>query len=166
MLNIENEQEKLEITPEIEEKLKDALETVTSGEGVEYDSVVDLIFTDDEGIKRINESERNIDAPTDVLSFPLLEYPAGKVYSEVYSDENLKDHMFLNDSLMLGDVVISGERAVSQAGEYGHSIMRETVFLFVHSLLHLLGYDHMNEEDRKKMNEREDRYMTLLDLER
>lgn len=166
MLNLENGQTALTADDTMVCKLEEALDVVTEGEGVEYEPEVSLYLVDDEAIRAINHEHRGIDAPTDVLSFPVLIFEPGKVFSQSYTEANLRDEMFLDDRLLLGDILISGERAVSQAAEYGHSELRETVFLFVHSLLHLLGYDHLEETDRERMVSREQHYMSLIGVDR
>ena len=104
-------------------------------EGFENDVQLSVTFTDNEGIRAINKSYRSIDSATDVLSFPLVDFEGGE---EPPMDEPL---------LPLGDIVISLERAREQALEFGHSYERELAFLTVHSMLHLLGYDHVNSEE-------------------
>lgn len=115
-------------------------------EGFDKDTEVSVSFTDDKGIRAINRTYRNIDEPTDVLSFPMLDF----------------DDM---DNTSIGDIVISLERAAEQAEEFGHSFEREVAFLTVHSTLHLLGYDHMNEFDEKDMRERQREIMKAMGLE-
>ncbi len=108
-------------------------------EGFFNNAEVSVTFTDNEGIQRLNSEYRNIDKPTDVLSFPLTDFEGGE---EPPANEEVAS---------LGDIVISLERAREQANEFGHSFEREVAFLTVHSMLHLLGYDHVNseEEDRE-----------------
>lgn len=111
--------------------------------------VFSIIFTNNNGIRQLNKEFRNLDRATDVLSFPLLENN-GKIVSGVS-----KNDLFLNEKgeyeLAFGDIVFSLEKAREQALCYGHSMEREIAFLTVHSVLHLLGYDHLNPEDEKKM---------------
>ena len=122
-------------------------------EGYENDCEVSVTLTDNEGIHALNKQFRGIDTPTDVLSFPLVEYEE--------SDEPPVDE----DTNMLGDIVISLERAEEQADEFGHSFEREVAFLCVHSMLHLLGYDHVNsEEEDKEMRRRQSDIMEALGL--
>ncbi len=166
MLNLENEQDQIALEAVLVKKLNDALEAVTVGEGVEYDADVTLFLVDDREIQRINEEYRGIAQPTDVLSFPVIQYEAGRVFADSYDEATLTDDMFLGDSLLLGDIFLSGERAMAQSEEYGHSLLREVVFLFVHSLLHLVGYDHMTEADRLLMERKQDQYMTEIGVER
>ncbi len=166
MLNIENTQDSFVIREELLRKLNEALDRVCEGEGVLYEPEVSVYFVDDPTIAEYNATYRSIPAATDVLSFPGLLYPPGMTFQSVYNEDNLLDHMFNEDRLMLGDVVISGDRVESQALEYGHSTLREAVFLFVHSILHLLGYDHMEDADKQIMNAKEDFYMSSLGVER
>lgn len=121
-------------------------------EGLPADNAeISLSFVSEEEIKELNKKYRGIDNHTDVLSFPLIE-----------------DFDCLNteDEYMLGDVVICLPQAYRQAEEYGHSPRREIVYLFVHSVCHLLGFDHMQEDEKKEMRQREEEVMSLLDLER
>ena len=127
---ITNEQDKITFIPEYEELIKKSVEGTLEYEGFEKNCEVSVTFTDDEGIRELNREYRDIDRPTDVLSFPMF-------------DEG--------DEVVLGDIVISLERARLQAEEYGHSIEREISFLCVHSCLHLLGYDHETGEDDEKI---------------
>ena len=114
-----------------------------------------MTFTDNEGIRELNKKFRNMDKPTDVLSFPLFDF-------EGESEEPPIDEIVNN----LGDIVISLEKAREQAEEYGHSFERETAFLCVHSMLHLLGYDHeISEEDDKEMRARQTEIMKIMGLE-
>ena len=110
-----------------------------------YEAEINVLFTDNAGIQEMNKEYREIDRPTDVLSFPMFEYDENGEIIEEFADFNKKGE------LLLGDIVISLEHAEKQAQEYGHSYMREVGFLTVHSMLHLFGYDHMNEEDEKEM---------------
>ena len=122
-------------------------------EGYSNDCEVSVTLTDNEGIHALNKQYRSIDAPTDVLSFPLVEY------------ENT-DEPPVDEATMLGDIVISLERAEEQAEEFGHSFEREVSFLTVHSMLHLLGYDHVNsEEEEEEMRSRQRDIMKNLGLE-
>lgn len=122
---------------------------------------INVLITDNEGIHRINLEQRQVDAPTDVLSFPMFDLTAG----EPPVDEHLLDPA--THRLPLGDMVISLERATAQAEEYGHSIQRELGYLAVHSVLHLLGYDHMDEgEQKRQMRAREEAIMNEMGVPR
>ena len=117
-----------------------------------------MLITDNEGIHRINLEQRQVDAPTDVLSFPMFDLTAG----QPPVDERLLDPA--THRLPLGDMVISLERATAQAEEYGHSLMREVCFLAVHGALHLLGYDHITPEDDARMQEIAQKILSTLGI--
>ena len=132
----ENMQDKHCVTYALKILVRNAIEATLAFEGVTAPCEVSVTFADDEGIRAINREYREIDAPTDVLSFPLFEEQGGKK--------------------QLGDIVLSLERCAAQAEEFGHSFARECAFLTVHSTLHLLGYDHVNgEEEEKDMRQRQ-----------
>ncbi len=158
---IEDEQEKIEFTERLEEIVQKAVMTTleTVGADDETDFEVSIIITDNEGIREINREYREIDSPTDVLSFPILEFDEDGVMKEDSGDYD-------GDLLLLGDIVISLERAQAQAQEYGHSLEREVGFLTVHSTLHLLGFDHMEEPYTTLMREREKEIMNIMELHR
>ena len=159
---IENEQDKLEFTDELSEIMQKAvattLETVSGAES-ETDFEVSILITDNEGIHQINKETRDVDSPTDVLSFPILEFDEDGVMIEESGDYD-------GDLLLLGDIVLSLEKAKAQAEEYGHSFEREVGFLTVHSTLHLLGFDHMEEPYTSVMRAREKEIMDIMDLHR
>ena len=119
-----------------------------------YEAEVNLTLTDNNGIHEINKEFRNIDRPTDVLSFPMLQYetPGDFTFLE---DENSDDFNPDTGEAMLGDIVISVDKVIEQAESYGHSVEREYAFLITHSMLHLFGYDHMEEEEAKVMEEKQ-----------
>lgn len=118
-----------------------------------YETEINLILTDNEGIHELNREYRGIDRPTDVLSFPLVDYETPGVFPEGI-EEQAEDYFNLDTGeLMLGDIIISAEKVIEQAEEYGHSILREFSFLIVHSMLHLFGYDHMEDEERLIMED-------------
>ena len=132
----EDSQEKFKVTYALKMLVRRAILATLEAEGVTADCEVSVTFTDNEGIRAINRAYREIDAPTDVLSFPLFEESeAGK---------------------QLGDIVLSLERCREQGEEFGHGFERECAFLTVHSTLHLLGYDHVNsDEEEREMREKQ-----------
>ena len=131
-----------------------------AAEGVAVPCEVDVLLTDDEGIHQINLEQRGVDAPTDVLSFPMFDLKPGEK-SEA-GDEDPESGL-----VPLGDMCISLERARAQAEEYGHSVERELSYLAVHSVLHLLGYDHMDEGPMKaQMRRREEHILEGLGIRR
>ena len=153
MIYFENDQEKMQISYKLKRLVRLAVEATLAYENIVRDLEVSVTFTDDEGIRKLNRNYRKIDRATDVLSFPLFDFEGE---GDAMSDE-------LDD--MLGDIVISLERAAAQAEEFGHSFEREVAFLTVHSMLHLLGYDHeTSEEDELDMRRRQTAIMEMLGL--
>ena len=147
-------------SPAVAAALRKAIKTALQAEGVEVPCEVNVMLTDDEGIREINKVMRQLDKPTDVLSFPMFDLTPGEHPDEYDADPE-------TDRVPLGDMCISVERAKAQAEEYGHSFEREICYLSVHSVLHLLGYDHMDEGKMKKqMREHEETVMAALKLER
>ena len=127
-------------------------------EGFPFEAEVGLTLVDNESIHELNKKFRGIDRPTDVLSFPLIEYSKPGDFSEI---ENNEDNFSPETGeAMLGDIVISIPKVREQAKEYGHSLLREFSFLVAHSMLHLMGYDHMEDDERKVM---EDKQTLILD---
>ena len=121
---------------------------------------------DNEEIREINNDTRNIDRETDVLSFPMLDYEDKKVFKEMYKNYKFSQSDFDGDELVLGDVVLSLEKALEQSREFNHSFEREASYLVVHSILHLLGYDHMEENDKIVMRKREEEILNKLNITR
>ena len=141
---LENAQEAVSISEDIEETIKVAVQETLKYEECDFSAEVSVTIVSAEEIRKINREQRNIDSVTDVLSFPMLYFDdAGDIVDCDY-DVN-------GENIILGDIVICGERAMSQAKEYGHSFRREMAFLTVHSMLHLLGYDHVNSENEEKI---------------
>lgn len=144
---VSNLQEKTAVDDQTAGFLADAAGNVLKAAGYGADAEVSLVFVDDEYMQELNRQYRGLDCPTDVLSFAMMEgepVACGK------------------DVILLGDVVISLQTAARQAGEYGHSFLREAAYLTVHGVLHLLGYDHQEEEQRKIMRRQEDEIMDSL----
>lgn len=151
-----------------EELLKACITRALREEGMEYDCEVNVLITGDEGIHQINLEQRGVDRPTDVLSFPMFELIPGLPVREG-NENGLRVEVEETGLLPLGDMVLSYERAVAQAQEYGHSVERELGYLCVHSVLHLLGYDHMDGDDgpmKRQMRGREEAIMTALGIPR
>lgn len=133
--------------------------------GCPYEAEVNVLFTDNEAIREINRENREIDAPTDVLSFPIGEYPVPGFFDDLEEEQPEVFHPDTGE-LMLGDIVISVDRVVSQAKDFGHSEERELGFLLAHSVLHLCGFDHMEEEERIVMEEKQRQIMDVLKIYR
>lgn len=135
-------------------------------EGCPYEAQVSITITDAESVRVLNRTYRGIDSATDVLSFPMLDLSSPADLTDIQEDEYFDCFDPSTGELMLGDIVINAERVYSQAGEYGHSVTREFAFLVAHSMLHLLGYDHIEEEDRILMEERQRLLMETLGISR
>ena len=154
---LENNQDKLPIDDGIKDTIEQVIRKTLDEEGFGFSAEVSVTIVDAEEIRRINREQRNIDAITDVLSFPMLEFDEKK--KVINSDFDMD-----GENLLLGDIVICAERALAQAEEYGHSYKREMAFLTVHSMLHLLGYDHMN--GQKEMFSRQEEILDMLGITR
>ena len=151
-----NEQDKENVTPELRCLVKAAIYAALSYEDFRKSAEISVTFTDNDGIQEINREQRNVDAPTDVLSFPIMS-----------GDDSEADTDRSNGAVMLGDIVLNLERARVQAAEFGHSYTREVAFLTVHSVLHLLGYDHLtSEEADRDMRARQDAVLDMMGIKR
>ena len=140
--------------------LRQVIPAALEAEGVEVPCEVDVLFTDDQGIHAVNLEQRGVDAPTDVLSFPMFDLTPGEHPGEEDADPG-------TGLVPLGDMVISLERAKAQGEEFGHGSRRETAYLAVHSVLHLLGYDHLDEGPMKQqMRAREEDILSRLGITR
>ncbi len=155
---INNEQNDVELTAELEKLITTVVNAALNYEKAEKDMEVSVSLTDNDNIQILNREHREKDMPTDVLSFPMLEFENGEMIDDVGD--------YFDDVLILGDIIISVERAISQAKEYGHSFERELGFLLCHSVLHLLGYDHEDESERAIMREKEEAILESIGLKR
>lgn len=163
-LNIEKETE-VDFPFDYEALAEEVINFTIEHEDFPYESEVNLTLMDNEGIREINREYRNIDAPTDVLSFPMLSYETAGDFSGLEDDY---DDNFNPDTgeIMLGDILISVERVKEQAKEYGHSEKREYAFLIVHSMLHLFGYDHMTPEEAAQMEAKQSEILNAMHIVR
>ena len=151
---LSNEQEKMAPPEDIEHLIEICTAAALEEEGIDDTAEVSVTLVDNEGIRELNKEHRDIDRETDVLSFPLGDDDGYEVNPD-------------NDAIMLGDIVISLEKAAQQAQEYGHSYRREVAFLITHSLFHLLGYDHVNsEEEEKEMFGKQEKVLDKLGITR
>ena len=134
------------------------VEQTLAAEGITADCEINILVTNDRGIHAINLASRGIDAPTDVLSFPMFQLEPGN------PPQDWEDYLDPETELCpLGDMCISLERAIAQAKEFGHSVKREVGYLTIHSMLHLLGYDHLDEgEQKKQMRQREEAIASMI----
>lgn len=141
--------------------IRKTIRTALQAEGVTLPCEVDVLLTDDAGIRQINKDMREVDKTTDVLSFPMFDFSPGQPPADA-ADKDPATGL-----LPLGDMVLSMERVKAQAAEYGHSTRRELSYLVVHSALHLLGYDHMDEgAEKAKMRGREEAILAILNGKR
>ena len=153
LINFSNRQRKVKLPSDCKDLLTSAVRASLEVEGIKEPAEVNITFVSDEGIRRINRDFRNINKSTDVLSFPLGENGIYDINPE-------------NGRLLLGDVIISVEHAVKQAETFGHSFEREMAYLTVHSLFHLMGYDHIDEAEEKRiMREREEKALSVIGLQ-
>lgn len=143
---IDNRQDKIKVGVALENIIESVIDECLSVEEMSKDVEVSVSFVDNNEIRELNRDYRNVDAPTDVLSFPM--------------NEDFEEPL----SKILGDIVISLERALEQSVEYGHTIEREVAYLTAHSMFHLLGYDHMTDEDKILMREKEKQVMKNLKI--
>ena len=160
---IENEC-KVNFDFDYEKIAKDVINTAIDFVKFPFESEVSITITNDSGIQVINKEFREIDAPTDVLSFPMIEYPETADFSEI--EEN--DDLFNPESgeVILGDIVLNIDRIYKQAEDFGHSVLREYAFLIAHSMLHLFGFDHMTEEEASVMEQKQREILDILNISR
>ncbi len=140
-----------------EEIIRKVVKKVLKEEGIKHDVDVYVTLTNNEEIRKINKEYRNIDKPTDVLSFPMYEKEEIRTLKKAKEDDVEE---------ILGDIVISVSKVIAQAKEYGHSYERELAYLTTHGMLHLLGYDHMEEEEKEEMREHEEAVLSKLNISR
>ena len=152
IISMENAQDKIELGEYLEQRLQDGLNAVAKLHELDDMTEVDITIVDDEEIHQLNRDYRGVDRPTDVLSFALDE------------DDEDEPELLEGQLHLLGDIIISAETATRQAEEFGHGLEREIVYLAVHGLLHLLGYDHMVEEDKVIMRAKEEEALRAINL--
>lgn len=158
---IDNRQQNHE-THEIEKLIELVVEKVLEYEKIMKNCQVSVILVDNDAIGEINNIYRKIDSPTDVLSFPMHDFQ-GDYDIDIHGYEDVDID---TGELILGDIAISLEKAYEQSKEYGHSFNREVAYLTVHGMLHLLGYDHEEEEDKKIMRDREESILNIINMSR
>lgn len=162
---VENEVE-AEFDFDTEEVAKTVASKVLEEEGCEHEVEISLIITDDEGIREMNSEFREIDKPTDVLSFPNVSYDEPGDFSVMDGEQQVDLLNPDTGNIMFGDIVVNEKRVRSQAEEYGHSEKREFAFLIAHSMLHLCGYDHMEPEEAAVMEAKQENVLNLLGITR
>lgn len=142
---IDNRQDKFDLDNSIEDLLEDVIRESLLVEGIGLDYEISVSFVDNEEIRQLNRDYRNIDKETDVLSFPMEED-------------------FMIPMPLLGDIIISVEKAAEQAEDFGHSLEREITYLTAHSMFHLMGYDHMEEDEKRIMRDKEKQVMKRIEM--
>lgn len=154
-----------QFTFDYETFMKEVMEAALDYVGCPYETEINIVITDNEGIYAVNKEYRGIDRPTDVLSFPMAEYEIPGDFSGL--EEKCMDCFHPETGeLLLGDIMISIDKVYEQAEAYGHSVERELGFLTAHSILHLCGYDHIDEEERIVMEEKQREILDKIGLKR
>lgn len=149
---------------DVREIAERVIEAVLNDADCPYEAEINLLLTTEDEIRMMNREYRQIDRATDVLSFPMIEYEEQGDFSQI--DENGDAFNPETGELMLGDIVISKDHVISQAEMYGHTPIREYAFLIAHSMLHLLGYDHMDEDEREIMEKKQREIMDMVQISR
>lgn len=163
-INIEKET-KRELPFDYEALIRSVIMEAMNYEHCPYEAEVNVLLTDDDTIHEINKEQRGIDSPTDVLSFPLVDYDSPADFS--FLEECYEEYFNLEtEELVLGDIVVSVDKVFEQAESYGHSERRELGFLIAHSMLHLFGYDHMEDSERENMEKRQREILDRLGIVR
>lgn len=161
-INIEYEATK-QLNFDYETLQKRVVEACMDYEECPYEAEVSILLTDDSEIRQINKEFRGIDSPTDVLSFPTVDYETPGDFSDLEETSSDCFHPETGE-LLLGDIVISIDRAILQASEFGHTLEREIAFLTAHSMFHLFGYDHMEEKERLIMEQKQNKVLEQLQI--
>ena len=151
---------------DLEELTKEVSKYILSEEKCPFQCEISLLVTDDEGIREVNRDFRGIDKETDVLSFPAFDYEKAGDFGFYQSEEFYGNINPDNGCFVLGDIMINKTRLNAQAAECGHSEKREFAFLVAHSVLHLIGYDHMTDEEAAVMEGKQKEYLDALGISR
>lgn len=161
---VENETKK-EFSFSVQEVFEKVAKEVLNTEKCPYEASVNLLLTDNAGIRVYNSEYRNIDKETDVLSFPNIDYKQAGNF-DVVEEQEADCFDLSSGELMLGDIIISVKKIEEQSQEYGHSELREFAFLVAHSMFHLCGYDHMTDEDASVMERKQEMVLDRLGIHR
>lgn len=159
------EEERPDLDFDWEETASKIGEAVLKAEGFPGEAEVSLVLTSEEEIHRVNREFRGIDAPTDVLSFPAIPFCSPSDFQELLNQETAYKNPDTGN-IILGDIMISVPRVFRQADAYGHSVKREFSFLIAHSMLHLLGYDHIESDQAQAMEEKQESILNSLGIYR
>lgn len=150
---------------DVDDVIGSVMDAVLTMENCPYEAQINVLITDNEGIRTFNREYRDIDKETDVLSFPNVDFETEGVFDipeEMEADYFDPD----NGELILGDIILSVDRIAEQAENYGHSVKREFAFLVAHSMFHLCGYDHMEPDEATRMEEKQEAVLTALQITR
>ena len=158
------EESEIRLPVECRKVAEQVVEEALDYERFPYEAEVEILHTHKESIREMNREQRGIDRPTDVLSFPMIDYETAGEFD--FLEERPDCFHPETGEALLGDIVISKEKVLSQAEEYGHSPLREYAFLIAHSMLHLLGYDHMEEKERLVMEKKQNEILERLGISR
>lgn len=162
-LNFDNESS-TDLHFEPEELAEQVIEASLEVLNCPFEAEVNLLLTTAQEVHELNKRFRGIDRTTDVLSFPMLEFEAEGNFSFLNDESDADSFNPLTGELLLGDIVINSEQVIRQAEEYGHSVRREYAFLITHSMLHLTGYDHMEEDEALRMREKQREILEKLEI--
>jgi probable rRNA maturation factor len=162
-INVEDESQGILSQLDTQELAKKVIEAALDYEGCPYEAEISLLLTDNDKIRQINREYRSIDRATDVLSFPMVTYDSPSDFAHAETDAASCFHPETGE-LLLGDIIISMEKVREQAKKYGHSEEREYAFLITHSVLHLLGYDHIEAEQAREMEDRQNAILRSLNI--
>ena len=150
----------------LKQQISKCITAALAHQGVNTPCEINVLVTDDEGIRAINNAYRKIDKATDVLSFPMIDYEAPADFAFL-EDSPVEDYFDPDTGeLLLGDIVISVEKVMEQAEKYGHSVKRELAFLVAHSMLHLFGYDHMEPDEAEVMEDKQNQILLNIGITR
>lgn len=155
-----------EMLPNYESIIEEIVEAALDYEQCPYECEVSVTLVDDETIHQVNKEFRNIDRATDVLSFPALDYEEAGNFEWLEAEDQIACFNPESGELVLGDIMISMDHVAAQAEEYGHSQRREFAFLIAHSMLHLMGYDHMEEDERVIMEGKQEEILQMKNYTR
>jgi len=157
--------EDVPISPRLKELGKLTVEAALDFFEFEYETDISIMITDNKEMQGINCEQRGIDKTTDVLSFPMINWPRPCDYD--FLEETIDEYIDPDtDCIILGDIVLSMDKLIEQASEYGHSVEREFTFLIVHSMLHLFGYDHMTDKEEETMIHLQKKILDTIDYEK
>ncbi len=156
---VQNRQKKFKVMDSLKPLIERTLLTTLESEKMPYNCELSVVLVNNSSIKKLNSQHRGKNTPTDVLSFPMYDR---KTLGKIIKSENYEEKF----EILLGDIVISLEKAYEQAEEYGHTFEREIGFLAVHGILHLLGYDHIKEKERLEMRAKEEEILKIIGLTR